>query len=145
GAPRPSVSYIWAALIPPLNAEGTPMPTVLLIDDDHFRALLRLALRREGYTVREARDGDEGLRACREEPPDLVFCDLLMPDVDGLQTIEELRRLCPAVKVVAISGGGERFDRRFLPGAVALGAVAALNKPFGRAELLGAIRVALAG
>ena len=118
------------------------MPTLLLIDDDNqIRPFYRLALERAGYGVAEAADGLDGVRAYRKSPADVVVCDLFMPGQDGLQTIRELRRLSPEVKVVAMSAGGEGP----LAEALALGAAAALEKPFGLAELLGAVRRALSG
>ena len=54
--------------------------------------------------MRVAADGEEGLRRFRAEPPDLVVCDLYMPEREGMETIWELRRLDPAARVIALSG-----------------------------------------
>ena len=83
------------------------MSRILLIDDDdQFRGMLQQALRREGYEVVEARDGKEGVICFRTAAIDLVMTDILMPEQEGLQTIRELRAEFPAIKIIAISGGG---------------------------------------
>jgi CheY-like chemotaxis protein len=107
------------------------MALVLVIDDTpQVRRLLRLTLEVAGHRVREAAGGKEALRLFGREPADLVFCDLFMPEMDGLETMRELRRLNPAVPVVALSGGSDiAFDAP--PVAVALGAAVVLRKPFG--------------
>lgn len=122
------------------------MALVLVIDDNATsREFCRMALEGAGHQVREAPDGKEGLAAFGREPAGLVLCDLFMPEVDGLAVLRELRRSAPGVKVVAMSGGGSRAKGDFLRVAQALGAAAALEKPFGPEELLEAVRKALAG
>ena len=123
------------------------MPTVLIIEDDPcVRAVSRLILEREGFGVREAADGQEGLAAYLDERADVVLCDLVMPVRDGLGTIRELRRLRQDARVVAMSSvgrlalAGEAFEV-----AGALGAAGAIAKPFTRAELVAAVRAALPG
>jgi CheY-like chemotaxis protein len=103
---------------------------ILIIDDqDHVRRLI-LDLLPQHHRVLEAKNGVEGLRVYRQQPVDLVLCDLFMPDKDGIETIRELRRHNPAVKIVAMSGGS--FDGRMnlLGVARALGADGVLGKPF---------------
>jgi len=81
--------------------------TVLVIDDEEaVRAYLRLILEREGHEVWEAEDGAAGIDRVREHAPDLVITDLVMPRMGGLETIRELRRGYPQVRIVAISGFG---------------------------------------
>jgi CheY-like chemotaxis protein len=122
------------------------VPSVLLIDgDDQFRPSGRLALERRGHRVREAGDGAEGLRAYREAGADVVPLDVFMPGQDGLETLRQLRRLDPAARVVVMSAGGPGPSGDFAPAALALGAAAALRKPFGMPELLAAVAQALAG
>jgi CheY-like chemotaxis protein len=115
---------------------------ILIIDDEGvLRRVARLALEAAGHEVDEAADGDEGLRAYRARPADVVLCDLFMPGREGLETIPELRRA--GARVVAVSGGGLKGAVSVLDVAVALGAVSALPKPFGRKELLAAVEGAL--
>jgi len=81
--------------------------SILVIDDEEpVRAYLRMILEKEGYSVRDAEDGDVGLEQCRETVPDVVITDLVMPRKGGLQTIKELRRDYPSVRIIAISGFG---------------------------------------
>jgi DNA-binding NtrC family response regulator len=122
------------------------MPSVLVIDDDaHLRWFVRDALRAHGFEVAEARNGKEGLRTYQEAPADLVLCDLFMPGRGGLEVISQLRQRCPAVKVVAMCGISSLFPGHFLMLARQLGAVDALQKPFGLVELLAAVKKALSG
>ena len=79
----------------------------------------------------------------REQRPDLVLTDIFMPEKEGLETISELGLLDPAVRVIAISGGGNMGILNPLPMAAKLGAVRTLAKPFGRRELLEAVAAAL--
>jgi CheY-like chemotaxis protein len=117
---------------------------VLVIDDDvAVRAVLRDLLEMAGFEVVEASDGAEGIRTFRRQRADLIFCDVFMPERDGLETITELRRDFPGVKVIAMSGGGFGGSLDLLPVARALGAAAVLHKPFGRAAVLAAVERAL--
>ena len=105
------------------------MATILIIeDDDSVRALLRTTLTNAGYTVLEADNGRQGIRVFRKAPTDLVITDLYMPDRDGLDVIEALRRSHRRVPIVAISGASGTMG--YFPLAQSLGAVAVLQKPF---------------
>jgi CheY-like chemotaxis protein len=120
--------------------------TILVIEDNpQARQLFCWALEKAGYRALGAGDGREGLAAFRSARPDLVVCDLFMPEMDGLGFLLELRKHHPGAKVVAISGGGRDAPGDFLHAAMLLGAVAALSKPVETEELLGAVRAALAG
>jgi CheY-like chemotaxis protein len=120
------------------------MACILIIDDDdQFRGMLRHMLRREGYEVAEARNGREGIACYRAMPTDLVITDLLMPELEGIETIRQLRRDFPEVKIIAISGGGARGTLNFLKPAKMLGAHRTLSKPFDLEELRQAIREVL--
>jgi CheY-like chemotaxis protein len=122
------------------------MARILLIDDDApFRGMLSQVLEREGHFVVEAEHGREGLERYRESPFDLVITDLLMPEEEGLATIRTLRRVCPTVKIIAMSGGGMTGQLDFLPVAKRLGAHHTLWKPFPRQELLDAVRILVEG
>ncbi len=122
------------------------MARILVVDDDHdICEVLEMGLTHAGHEVRIAADGASALRLARAEPFDLIITDIFMPGKEGIETIMEIRRDFPAVKVVAMSGGGRTGDLHYLRDAVALGAVRTLRKPFGRAELLDAVRAALGG
>lgn len=98
---------------------------------------MRAALERAGFQVQEAADGKEALACYRQQPFDLVIMDILMPDQDGLESIIQLRREFPAVKVIAITGGSDMIGvLNFLEVAHMLGARRTLQKPFDLAALV---------
>jgi two-component system, chemotaxis family, chemotaxis protein CheY len=116
------------------------MAVVLVIeDDDHLRRLLRAVLERAGYTVDDAPNGAAGLRRFYAHPADVVVTDIIMPEKEGLETIIELKRDHPDVKIIAISGGGARLDAQYLPSAKALGADCTIEKPFEPREVIEAV------
>ena len=107
------------------------MASILIVDDeDQIRGLLRQAFEGAGYEVAEAQDGQEAMAQYRQSPTDLVILDILMPEKEGLETIIDLRREFPAIKIVAISGGSERAHVNLLDLAKRLGARDAVKKPF---------------
>lgn len=121
------------------------MKRILVIDDDEqVRALLLEILERAGFGVVEAANGVEGINRYREEPTDVVITDIMMPEKEGVQTISELRKEFPGVRIIAISGGGRNVARDYLPVAARLGACRTVAKPFSRQEILEAVNVALA-
>lgn len=112
------------------------MATILLIDDDDLlRPMLRAALELSGHTVTEARNGREGVALYQANPPGLVITDLIMPDQEGIETIRLLTKEYPAVKIIAMSGGGRLAPTGYLTMARRLGAKATLAKPFSVEEL----------
>lgn len=118
------------------------MPRILLVeDDDAVRGILRKALVSAGYEVEEAADGDLAVAAYRRQRSDVVITDLVMPQKDGLAAIIELRRLDPAVKIIAMSGGGRTLGpgQLYLESARLFGAHRLLAKPFNAAALLTAV------
>jgi CheY-like chemotaxis protein len=118
--------------------------SILVIDDQPLILdVLRKILEGAGHRVRVARSGEEGLRLFREQPAELVLCDLFMPGTDGLQVIEELKGGWPHVPVLAVSGGSFDGEWDVLPAAEALGADAVLRKPFAAGALIAAVDGAL--
>ena len=116
------------------------MARILLVDDDEqFRNMLSETLKGAGYQVLEARDGAEGLKFYREHGTDLIITDLIMPEKEGLETIQELRRANPEVKIIAMSGGGRSGPTDYLKIAKTFGARQVLAKPFSREEILTAV------
>jgi CheY-like chemotaxis protein len=113
------------------------MPRILVVDDDaQVRSLLTKILAREGYDVTDAADGAEAVNAYQADPFDLVITDLVMPEKEGIETFNELRRFDPDVKVVAISGGGRIGAQDYLSWARACGVAHTFAKPIDREELL---------
>ena len=114
---------------------------ILLIDDDEqFRLMLRYMLESAGYTVVETANGRDGVCRYRQTPTDVVITDLIMPEQEGAETIEILRRDKPEAKIIAISGGPRGGKMDCLEMAKHLGAQRILRKPFEREELLQALR-----
>ncbi len=105
---------------------------VLVIEDDpEVRFLLAEMLDVLGHESATADDGIAGLEAYRAGEFDAVITDMLMPQQEGLETIGELRRIDPDVRVIAISGGGRiQGPEEVLIQASNLGAQATLGKPF---------------
>ena len=107
------------------------MTKVLVIDDNEvIRSILGAALEHLGYRVTEAVNGYEGIKVVEADPPDLVLTDIIMPEQDGLQTIVEMRRRFPTIRIIAISGGGAMSPDDLLRVSKKLGASGCLIKPF---------------
>lgn len=121
------------------------MARILLIDDDDaLRTMLRLTLNHFGHTVVEARNGREGLALYPHADVALVITDIVMPEVEGIEVLMELRKVEPRVKIIAISGGGRASATDYLRLARKLGASRVLAKPFSNEALLAAINDVLA-
>ena len=120
------------------------MTSILLVDDDEMsRAVVHKLLERSGYAVYSTGMGQEALDHYRGPQSDLVITDLIMPDLDGLEVIQQLRQIDPAVRVLAISGGGRVDAEEYLSVARKFGAVEVLPKPFTGQELKQAVEKAL--
>jgi DNA-binding response OmpR family regulator len=105
-------------------------------DDDRVRDTICKILRRAGFTVADANDGDVGIEIVARTQPSVVVTDIVMPNREGIETICELKKRFPAIRILAISGGGRIGPQDFLELAAALGADDCLAKPFRPAELL---------
>jgi DNA-binding response OmpR family regulator len=120
------------------------MARILLIDDDDaLRHGIAQNLTRAGHTVLQAADGQQGTDLFHSMPVDLVLTDLVMPNKEGIETINELHREKPGLPIIAMSGGMIRSPM-YLKIATTLGARRMLAKPFTREELLAAIEQELA-
>ena len=116
------------------------MAHILIIDDDpQILDMLGQTLKRQGHEVVKAFDGKEGLKLYRENPTDLVITDIIMPETEGIETIMELQRDFPDVKIIAISGGGHNIAENYLYLAKSLGVQRTFAKPIERDELLKAV------
>ena len=115
----------------------------VLVADDHpvFREAALQILEEAGHTVRTAADGPEALRKLAGGWFDVLLTDVLMPGMDGIELISEVRRQHPGVQIIAMSGGGNGRGREdFLNIASNSGAGALLEKPFQANELLDRLR-----
>ena len=114
------------------------MTTILVIDDqESIRTIFQLALEQAGYRVLTAEHGKHGLRLLEQQDVDLILVDIFMPEMDGLELIPLLRKMRPASKIMAITGGSGRSN--YLDMAKHLGADDTLMKPFSLQELLDAV------
>ena len=116
---------------------------ILLVDDeDRLREVLRVMLESLGHEVQEARDGREALAVYAAHPAEVVLTDLYMPEKEGMETIRELRRRSPSLRIIAMSGGSPRAfmsTEDYLAMAQRMGANSVLAKPFTAAQLAGAL------
>lgn len=114
------------------------MARILIIEDERqVREVLKQILEKAGYEVDTAEDGRMGVKQFRKCPAELVITDILMPNQNGLETIEELIGLNPELPMIAISGGGPGEKAQFaLDVAKMCGAVRVLAKPFSKKEIL---------
>lgn len=120
------------------------MATILVVEDEEaFRLMLTEMLKREGHSVMTAANGREAIALAQCNAFDLVITDLIMPEKEGIETILDLRKIAPGVRIIAMSGGGRGSARDYLHAAAQLGASQTLSKPFSRSQLLDAIAAAL--
>ena len=110
---------------------------VLLIEDDpSLLALMAHAFSAAGYTTLTAENGRKGLRLLDAYDPDLVITDIVMPDIEGIGAILQIRRKPRPPKIIAISGAGPGGRRDYLSWAKHLGADEVLAKPFRMAQIV---------
>ncbi|MFH1656730.1 MAG: response regulator [Candidatus Nealsonbacteria bacterium] len=86
---------------------------ILIIEDDKFlRELISQKLLKEGYDVAEAVDGEKGIRAVKEEKPDLVLLDLILPGVDGFEVLAKVKEdpILAEIPVIILSNLGQKDD-----------------------------------
>ena len=120
------------------------MASVLVIDDDaSFRRAICRHLVSLGHEVCEAVDGKQGVKSYQSASADLVLLDMYMPELDGLETLEQLLRHDPKARVIAMTGGGIYKNVGVLEPAILLGARAMLFKPITADDLRVAIACAL--
>ena len=101
---------------------------VLVIDDDPgVRDYMEALVSRQGYDVLAVADGEQALQSLETSTPDLITLDVVLPGMDGLQTLSELKKRLPSVPVVMLSGHGQA---RNIVEAMRLGASDFLRKPF---------------
>ncbi len=115
--------------------------SILLVDDDQeFRKAMKKMFEKSGYDVTVAADGQEGLDALSKKTFDLIISDLRMPNLNGMELMEELRRRKINLPVIFITAYGEVESYMDL---MNLGAFEYINKPVKGQEILGVVRKAL--
>ena len=115
-------------------------PYLLIVDDDpHIREVLRYALGQAGFAIDEAADGAQALKLAKSTDYDLIVLDILMPEKDGIEVCNELRRTSE-VPILFLSSKDEEIDRIV---GLELGADDYVTKPFSPRELMARIRAIL--
>lgn len=121
-------------------AETNNSAKILVVDDDpDIRTLLRLVLMSSGFRVVLAEDGDQALRRVAEDLPDLVLCDILMPNLDGYETLAALRS-DPASRNLPVLIISARGEAHAVKRALDAGANGYFVKPFETRDLVAEIR-----
>lgn len=114
--------------------------TILIVDDDNsLRELVRINLEHEGYYVKQARNGVEGVASVRDERPDLVVLDIHMPEMDGVEACAKIREFSQ-VPILMLTARVKSYD---VVSGLDQGADDYLGKPFNMDELLARIRALL--
>src|ERR1700741_4879280 len=117
------------------------MSRILVVEDNANLAYgLSTSLELEGHKVTVARDGAEGLRAARDQAPDLVILDLMLPEMDGYRVLKTLREEGREVPVLILTARGAESDKVL---GFRLGADDYVTKPFGLLELLARVAALL--
>ena len=117
-----------------------PLSVLLADDEENIRILIRGWLELAGHRVTCAATGHEASVLAEKTAFDLLVTDVLMPEGDGVGLINDMKKLQPTVRVLAMSGGGRIIDGNdCLRIAQGLGAHAAVMKPFNREQFLAAV------
>jgi len=130
------------------------MQSILVVDDEpDVRDAVKHVLDRAGYSVRTVDNAMDALADLARNPTDLVITDIIMPQVNGVEAIESIRKSFPSVRIVAISGGGNFGITEYQPTAITTtaylasaeraGAHLVLTKPFEAVELIQAVETVL--
>ncbi|HEY0934163.1 MAG TPA: response regulator transcription factor [Trebonia sp.] len=116
------------------------MRQVLVVDDEpHIRSVLRGYLEAAGFAVTEAGDGEAAVGAVRRDPPDLVLLDVLMPGIDGLEALRQLRTFSD-VYVILVTARTEEIDKLV---GLGVGADDYITKPFSPREVTARVKAVL--
>ena len=122
------------------------MAHILVIDDDPvLRRVITLALEAAGHTVLRCENGRKAVDFLAHDHTDLLITDIIMPEMDGVETVRAARRLAPSLPILAISGGGSFAPDDYLGMARAFGATDVLPKPFHPPDLVARVAQLLAG
>ncbi|WP_328690298.1 response regulator transcription factor [Streptomyces phaeochromogenes] len=116
------------------------MRRVLVVDDEpHIRKVLRGYLEADGFKVAEAADGEAALAALRGDPPDLVLLDVMLPGIDGLEVLRQLRGFSDAY-VILVTARAEEVDKLV---GLGVGADDYVTKPFSPREVTARVKAVL--
>jgi len=110
--------------------------TILIVDDEKsIRDVLVTFFVEQGYDVLTASDGREGIAMFESNPTDFVITDIVMPRVEGIETIRKIRKQSKTVKIIAMTG----YVDSYLKEAMILGADDSINKPFNTEDLMAVV------
>ena len=113
---------------------------ILIVDDDvNICELLRLYIQKDGFTAITANDGEQAVRLCKAETPDLILLDIMLPKLDGWQVCREIRKSSD-VPIIMLTAKGETFDKVL---GLELGADDYVTKPFETKEVVARIKAVL--
>ncbi|MGN0520923.1 MAG: response regulator transcription factor [Candidatus Fimenecus sp.] len=117
-----------------------PNEKILIVDDDsNICELLRLYLEKEGYAVKIVNDGVSAVNAFKQENPDLMILDIMLPKLDGWQVCREIRKFSDK-PIIMLTAKGETFDKVL---GLELGADDYMTKPFDTKEMVARIKAVL--
>ena len=124
------------------KAQGVKMKMVLIVDDDELvRSTVSAMLSALKFNVTEAPNGKVALKLTSECRFDLIVTDLFMPEIDGLELVNQIRKISPGTPIVMMTGGGMLFPQGsgslsdLTSSAEFLGASFVINKPFRKEAL----------
>lgn len=110
---------------------------ILFVDDEEgARETGRETLQLLGYNVDVSSNGKKAIENLQQNVYDLVITDILMPEIDGMELIRNIRKNYPTLKIIAVSGGGRIEAANYLEIARLFGNVEVLEKPYSREELI---------
>jgi two-component system OmpR family response regulator len=113
---------------------------IMVVDDDfNINQLIKLYLEKEGFRVEPFQDGRQALKAFRDNPPNLVVLDLMLPGIDGWEICREIRKISD-IPIIMLTAKGETFDKVL---GLELGADDYMVKPFDAKELVARVKAVL--
>jgi two-component system response regulator VicR len=119
-----------------LEIENDHPKSILIIDDEKsIRDVLVTFFEEKGYNVLTANDGRGGITQFQHHPTDLVITDIVMPRIEGIATIREIRKQSKSVKIIAMTG----YVDSYLKEAIILGADDSIVKPFNTEDLMAVV------
>ena len=120
------------------------MHVLVVEDDENVRYMVEKILDIEGHKVTTAENGKQALNAIyKDKTLELMITDIVMPEKEGMETIQEAKVNRPDLKIIAISGGGRIMAQDYLNTAKILGADLTLKKPFRRQDILDAVKTVM--
>ncbi|PCJ62823.1 MAG: response regulator [Planctomycetota bacterium] len=113
---------------------------LLVDDDDELRAFVTQVLKLDNYSVSEAVNGREALKILASQKIDLVITDILMPEMEGIELVQNIKKEYSQIKMIGMTGGGKLGDAENVERMTKLFFSSFLKKPFDAEDLLKIIR-----